>query len=335
MNDFPPSRDAALARLADFVPHAGFDYARLRNFDTPGHSEVSRLSPYLRHRLITEEEVLRATLAQHSREQASKFIDEVIWRTYWKGVLELRPALWTNYKADLNAAWNQVQTNGGLRADWEAACKGEIANTLSWRWVGGLQTKGKTYLARPDNIAKFTQGRFTPKGLADHAVPLEGPDLPALGPVPPSDPSPKSGKIGLLITTEDLSPDFTGHDFHSIAALAPVTQTDPLLAAPKLRAFQANCISDVEQRLGTQFESVTDVGNIVNWAQNAELNHVVMAYAPIGFVADRLTGLRAALQKKNINLSVQIRQYDTTAWPKATHGFFRFKKVADDLTSDF
>ena len=390
MTDFPPSRDAALARLADFVPHAGFDYARLRNFDTPGHSEVSRLSPYLRHRLITEEEVLRATLAQHSREQASKFIDEVIWRTYWKGVLELRPALWTNYKADLNAAWNQVQTNGGLRADWEAACKGEIgidcfdhwahelaetgylhnharmwfasiwiftlrlpwvlgadfflrhlldgdpaANTLSWRWVGGLQTKGKTYLARPDNIAKFTQGRFTPKGLADHAVPLEGPDLPVLGPVPHSDPSPKSGKIGLLITTEDLSPDLTGHDFNSIAALAPVTQTDPLLAAPKLRAFQANCISDVEQRLGTQFESVTDVENIANWAQNAELNHVVMAYAPIGLVADRLTGLRAALQKKNINLSVQIRQYDTTAWPKATHGFFRFKKVADDLMSDF
>ena len=30
------------------------------------------------------------------------------------------------------------------------------SNTLSWRWVAGLQTKGKHYLARKDNIAKFS-----------------------------------------------------------------------------------------------------------------------------------------------------------------------------------
>ena len=29
------------------------------------------------------------------------------------------------------------------------------SNTLSWRWVGGLQTKGKHYLAQSWNISKF------------------------------------------------------------------------------------------------------------------------------------------------------------------------------------
>jgi deoxyribodipyrimidine photo-lyase len=30
------------------------------------------------------------------------------------------------------------------------------SNTLGWRWVCGLHTKGKAYLARAANIAKFT-----------------------------------------------------------------------------------------------------------------------------------------------------------------------------------
>jgi len=237
-----PSYTAALARLNAFVPHAGYDYTSKRNYDRPGHPDVSQLSPYLRHRIITEEDVLKATLARHTPQAADKFIAEVYWRTYWKGWLEMRPAVWTSYKADLNAALNRVQTEAGLRADWEAACTGQTgidcfdhwaqelaatgylhnharmwfasiwifslrlpwtlgadfflrhlldgdpaSNTCSWRWVGGMQTVGKTYLARADNIAKYTDGRFNPKDLAPFAAPLEGTPNPPAGPVPTSD----------------------------------------------------------------------------------------------------------------------------------------------------
>ena len=41
------------------------------------------------------------------------------------------------------------------------------SNTLSWRWVAGLQTRGKSYLATKSNIHKFTDGRCT---LKDHAL---------------------------------------------------------------------------------------------------------------------------------------------------------------------
>ena len=30
------------------------------------------------------------------------------------------------------------------------------SNTLSWRWVAGIQTKGKNYLARKSNITKYS-----------------------------------------------------------------------------------------------------------------------------------------------------------------------------------
>jgi len=85
---FDPTRAAALERLQNFTPpKAERDYARLRNFDLgPGHhTHVSGLSTYLRHRLIAEEEAIAAVTGRHSRLASEKFLQEVIWRTYWKG----------------------------------------------------------------------------------------------------------------------------------------------------------------------------------------------------------------------------------------------------------
>lgn len=92
--DFPPSREAALARMAEFLPRAGRAYAGRRNHSLPGHRDVSRLSPYVRHRVLTEEELLSAVLQRHAPEAAEKFVQEIFWRTYWKGWLEMRPAVW-------------------------------------------------------------------------------------------------------------------------------------------------------------------------------------------------------------------------------------------------
>ena len=208
---FDPTRTAALERLSAFVPLAGRAYAAQRNYDRPGHDDVSRLSPYIRHRILTEEEVLRAVLGRHSLSAAEKFVQEVFWRTYWKGWLEQRPTVWSDYRRGLNGARNRIATEGGLRADWEAACRGDTgisafdhwakeladtgylhnharmwfasiwvftlnlpwelgadffmrhlldadaaSNTLSWRWVAGLQTVGKNYVARASNISKYT-----------------------------------------------------------------------------------------------------------------------------------------------------------------------------------
>ncbi|TVS10020.1 MAG: DNA photolyase FAD-binding protein, partial [Wenzhouxiangella sp.] len=226
---FAPTRAAALARLADFVPRAGRTYAAERNADSgPGRKHnVSMLSPYLRHRIISEREVIAAVLAEHGPNQAEKFIQEVFWRTYWKGWLQMRPAVWRDFLAERDTDRERVAANSGLaRAladaasgrtgidcfdDWarELVTTGYLhnharmwfasiwiftlklpwtlgadfflrhlldadpaSNTLGWRWVAGIQTRGKTYLARADNIEKYTDGRYRPTGLAEHADPV-------------------------------------------------------------------------------------------------------------------------------------------------------------------
>lgn len=81
-----PSRTAALDQLSQFIAIAGL-YELDRNYVKPGHPSVSRLSPAIRHRLITEQEVMSAVLRIHPIGRVEKYIQEVYWRRYWKSWL--------------------------------------------------------------------------------------------------------------------------------------------------------------------------------------------------------------------------------------------------------
>ena len=380
---FDPTRTAATARLTAFAPKAGRDYASQRNYDRPAHDDVSRLSPYIRHRMISEDDVLRATLAHHAPSVAEKFIQEVYWRTYWKGWLEQRPSVWATYRIELNSALNRTKTESGLRADWDAACAGDTgidcfdhwareladtgylhnharmwfasiwvftlrlpwalgadffmrhlldgdaaSNTLGWRWVAGLQTVGKTYLARPDNIAKYTEGRFRPKDLATWAAPLDGPPNPDRSAVPTSDPIP-SGKLGLLVTEDDLSPEWLRDDVKpaAMAAFNGTAQRSPLIVAPKVIDWTDAAITDTETHIGPLPRTNTPEA-IDNWATYQGLDAIVMSYAPVGGTADVLRDVKTPMIRR-------IRPYDAAAWPHATAGFFKFKSKIPKLMARY
>ena len=394
MQMFTPTRAAGLARLSDFVPQAGSDYARRRNHDLPGHDNVSRLSPWLRHRLVTEEEVIAAVTDRHGADMAGKFLAEVGWRLYFKGWLELRPGVWDNYKAERDAAWNRVQTESGLRRAWEDACTGETgidafdhwarelaetgylhnharmwfasiwiftlglpwtlgadfflrhlldgdpaSNTLSWRWVSGLHSRGKTYLADADNIARYTDGRFRPDGLAQEAPALTGPDHPKPRPCPVSDRFDPVPRSGLLLTEDDLYPDdllARGLTPVVTATVQATARRSHLAVAPRVGAFTAGAIADCTSRLADRIGPVTACTNgreVVEWARVNGLSQVVMYHAPTGPARDALAGLRATLDADGITLSVQIREIDALAWPRATAGYFKFRDVLPQIVA--
>ena len=105
----PATRPAALAQLQAFLPAIAL-YPRDRNRVAHGHESVSRLSPAIRHRLITEDEVARAVLLTHSQARAEKFLQEIHWRCYWKSWLSLRPQVWEDYSnALLNTEFPNTQ----------------------------------------------------------------------------------------------------------------------------------------------------------------------------------------------------------------------------------
>lgn len=99
------TRAAALDRLAEVIPRSGTAYAARRNTDAgrEGEPTTTALSPYLRRRLLLEQEVVAAALAAHGPVQAAKFVEEVFWRSYFKGHLETHPAIWSRTNAAVAA----------------------------------------------------------------------------------------------------------------------------------------------------------------------------------------------------------------------------------------
>ncbi|GIS76717.1 MAG: hypothetical protein CM1200mP13_00760 [Candidatus Pelagibacterales bacterium] len=93
---FEASRAKALNQLNNFVENNLGEYSKLRNFDfgPEKRSNISCLSPYITHGIINEQEVIQKALSKFSFSKNEKFIQEVLWRTYWKGWLELRPNVW-------------------------------------------------------------------------------------------------------------------------------------------------------------------------------------------------------------------------------------------------
>ena len=89
-----PTRTQGLMQLNDLAEVIG-SYATARNY--ADRLTTSRLSPYIRRRLILEEEVFAFARTVGGFARIEKFAQEVVWRTYWKGWLEARPSVWKAY----------------------------------------------------------------------------------------------------------------------------------------------------------------------------------------------------------------------------------------------
>ena len=381
------------ARLERFAPNMGRDYAQGRNFDrgAGAHRDVSMLSPYIRRRLLTEQEVIATAIKSQGAEASAKFIDEVIWRSYFKGWLEQRPEVWDSYAAGLRQDLAKMQGDAGLRHAVHAAETGQTglsyfdswalelietgylhnharmwfasiwiftlklpwrvgadfflrhlldgdpaSNTLSWRWVAGLHTRGKPYVAQADNIARFTNERFVPRAqeLTQNAAGLEAlePDgLPAFK-VPRSPLAPQRQlPTALLLTEEDCRiEDFPIEELicTTAATLAASPLRSPREVARRVVQFEASALADVAQRSGLAVSSMAlgAPSDLAQWALQSGAEQIVTPYVPVGPLRDWLVRAKPELDAAGISLAEWRRDWDATIWPYATAGFFKVKK---------
>ena len=144
MTEMMPTRASGLAAMQAFIPAMGRRYENGRNYDHgPGqHKAVSMLSPYIRRRLITEQEVVAAALETHGSEDAGKFVEEVIWRGYHKGWLERRPQVWESYVQGLNTDLMSLKRDRRLRRDIALAETGQTGLDYFDTWAHELVETG-------------------------------------------------------------------------------------------------------------------------------------------------------------------------------------------------
>jgi deoxyribodipyrimidine photo-lyase len=379
---FYSSKQGARDALERFLPRAGLDYARARNFDygLERRDNVSMLSPWVRLRVMPEWELIAAVLQQHSVSEAAKFIDEVCWRTYWKGWLSRRPTVWQDYCAELAAeqaslpeqsryhaivsatsgidcmdGWTRELLDTGylhnharmwyasiwihtLKLPWTLGADfffrhlldGDPAsNTLSWRWVAGLHTEGKTYLATADNIKQYSDGRLNPQ-IQLATVPADvsrSSRNPLAAAHQPLAPLPNSDRVGLLLHEEDLSArNWLGKQVtvRATAGLIPQQSYQTQRITQSVFDFRHNCLRDALDGSG---EVYTQIDVVVAWAEQANIDVLLMAEPSIGIWNQVLAELQHALRNKDIQLVCQRPWWDDHFYPHAQAGFFRFKKA--------
>jgi len=377
--NFGTSRASAIEKLNKFVEQNLFEYSRLRNFDygPEDRSNISCLSPYITHGVISELEVIKKSLSKFSFSKNEKFIQEVLWRTYWKGWLELRPNVWKDYLIELNKIREEFKDNQNYRnaidgktniecfnqwvnelkennylhnhtrmwfasiwiftleLPWQLGAEffmqhlfdGDAAsNTLGWRWVAGVQTQGKHYLASEWNIKKFTNNRFNNIKLKESAPPKFSKKTYSI--VKQDFRNKNIDNQNLLIFENNLSfetTDFQNNKFKKIYIISNKNENRSIKLSEKVIQFKSLLIEDQKQRLkGNSIDcEVVDITEIKN------INESIIALYPT--VGENLDYLNLNVLK----LDFLFRKLDQFSWQYCNKGFFNFKNYIPKIIANF
>ena len=375
--NFEASRAKALDKLNYFVENNLSEYSKLRNFDygPDNRSNISCLSPYITHGIISEKEVIKKSLNKFSFSKNEKFIQEVLWRTYWKGWLELRPNVWTDFLIELkkikedfqnnqtykNAIegktniecfnyWiNELKENNYLHnhtrmwfasiwiftldLPWQLGAEffmqhlydGDAAsNTLGWRWVAGVQTQGKHYLASEWNIKKFTNNRFSNIKLNENAPPKISEKKYSILKQDFINPE-NIDQNNLIIFENNLcfeTSDFQNNKFKKFYIISNKNENRCIKLSEKVLKFKSSLIQDQEER----FKNQSIDCEVIDISEIKKIEKAVGLYPTVGENLDYLNS-------NTFKINFLYRELDQNSWQYCNKGFFNFKNYIPKIIS--
>ena len=378
---FKVSRAGAIEELNQFIENNLLEYSKLRNFDfgPQKRNNTSCLSPYVTHGLVSEIEIINQSLKKLSFVKNEKFIQEVLWRVYWKGWLELRPNVWTDYLRELKDIKENFKDNKDylnaiegktniecfnewvnelkkfnylhnhtrmwfasiwiftLNLPWQLGAEffmkhlfdGDAAsNTLGWRWVAGVQTLGKNYLATEWNIKKFTNNRFQNIKINEEAVPKITEKSYSIVEKFFINPHLIEDKT-LLIFDNNLSmelTDFKNYNFKKILIISNTNETRQIQLSENTMNFKALLINDQLKRL----KEKSIIAEVINISHLKNIKEPVYALYPT--VGENLDYLQLNQLK---NIDYLYREIDQFSWQFCNKGFFNFKNHIPKIVTRF
>ncbi|WP_294329532.1 FAD-binding domain-containing protein [uncultured Sphingomonas sp.] len=203
------------------------------------------------------------------------------------------------------------------------------SNTLSWRWVAGLHTNRKPYLADPDRIRERTGGRYRPDGLARNAAVPRETSSASREPLRTAAMPTSGAPTLILLTPEDLSLE-TEH------ALAQIDVRHVVACRSHCRGpGDIAAVADGLQRAASHWRVpaawFNDLDGVFDLAREQGVRQILTGYATVGTVADALA---AAVLPKGLTLAEHQRLWDARAWPHCGKGYFALGKQIPSLLAE-
>jgi hypothetical protein len=375
--NFVTTRKEALDVMERYIENNISDYTAKRNFDfgPQNRKNISCLSPYITHRLISEYEVAKKTLSKHPYQKVEKFIQEIFWRVYWKGWLELRPKVWTDFVEDTKNIENtneyekaiNGETNIDCFNDWVKELKennylhnhtrmwfasiwiftlklpwqkgaefflrelydGDAAsNTLSWRWVAGIQTKGKNYIAQNWNINKFTNNKYKDLKLNENPQPIIDQRDYKISPLSISNNETASDKLVFFENELDFQ-FFNIDNYKKVYCILLANDERQVKLGSKVLGYKKNLIKNQIQNFDLKIEFIE--GNKFIELSNKDKDFDIV-YPSIG---ENMSFLKRVIKKNNLNINYLTREEDNYCWQFSNKGYFNFKSNIPKILSQF
>ena len=250
---------------------------------------------------------------------------------YWSDELQN-----TNYLHNHARMWFASIWIFTLGLPWQLGAKffmqhlfdGDAAsNTLGWRWVAGIQTIGKHYVARATNIEQFTNGRFSPNNLNEAPVPVASSKTYDILPI--DDHANYQKKYNNLIVLENDIYAKSKNDYEAYDAVF-VLHPDSIARSADL----AVPVKDFKIRLVSAFCENHKNAQVIDAAAlraiAASQRGLDVVYPAIG---DNFDFLRRLRDESGVLLHFLKRPEDVFCWQFAKKGFFNFKKHIPDMIS--
>ena len=375
--NFVTTRKEALDVMERYIENNILDYTAKRNFDfgPQNRKNISCLSPYITHRLISEYEVAKKTLSKYPYQKVEKFIQEIFWRVYWKGWLELRPKVWTDFVEDTKNIENtneyekaiNSETNIDCFNDWVKELKennylhnhtrmwfasiwiftlklpwqkgaefflrelydGDAAsNTLSWRWVAGIQTKGKNYIAQNWNINKFTNNKYKDLKLNENPQPIIDQRDYKVSPLSISNNETASDKLVFFENELDFQ-FFNINNHKKVYCILLANDERQVKLGSKVLDYKKNLIKNQIQNSGLKIEFIE--GNKFTELSSSEKDFDII-YPSVG---ENMSFLKRTMKKNNLMINFLTREEDNYCWQFSNKGYFNFKSNIPKILSQF
>ena len=375
--NFVTTRKEALDAMERYIEKNISDYTAKRNFDfgPQNRKNISCLSPYITHRLISEYEVAKKTLSKYPYQKVEKFIQEIFWRVYWKGWLELRPKVWTDFVEDIKNIENtneyekaiNGETNIDCFNDWVKELKennylhnhtrmwfasiwiftlklpwqkgaefflrelydGDAAsNTLSWRWVAGIQTKGKNYIAQNWNINKFTNNNYKNLKLNENPQPIIDQREYKISPINIYNNETKSD-ILVFFENELYFQNFNVDNYKKIYCILLSNDERQVKLGKKVLEYKKNLIKNQIQNSSLKIEFI-EGNKFIELSNNDKDLDIV--YPSVG---ENMSFLKRIIKKNNLNINYLNRAEDKYCWQFSNKGYFNFKTNIPKILSQF
>ena len=366
---FEPSEIFARNQLNEFIEKKIVNYSKLRNFDYGplNRSNVSLLSPYITHQSLRDIDILRLTLKKYSYKDTEKFIEEIFWRIYWRGWMELRPHVWNDFSNELIRIKKNDNYLNAINANTDIECFNEwineiknynylhnhtrmwfasiwiftldlpwqlgaefflkylydgdsASNNLSWRWVAGLHTKGKNYIAKDWNIQKYTNNRFSNIELNENPSPISQKKN-----YEPNDLNFKNKNSDyeyLLIFDNKVSNkiiDQLKKNYKKIYFIMINNEDRKVKLSENVIKFKEDLIKNIFQNVDkVEIVNSGKIDNILNEQMSFDV-----IYPYVGENQDYMLNLKS---KFKLNLNYIYDEIDIFCWQFSKKGFFNFKQ---------